>query len=87
LVYAFVSGIGFGAYQSAVDYLSVTQVLPSNAEAGKDLGIVNISTSLPSNDCRRRRRGDDPWLPAVFPVGAALVVIGALFILPIRKTQ
>ena len=88
LVYAFVSGLGFGAYLS-VDYVLVTQVLPSNTEAGKDLGIVNISSSLPQTIGIAVAAAvvTIGGYPALFPVGAALVVLGALFIIPIRKVR
>lgn len=43
---AAVLGVGFGAYL-AVDFALLTQVLPSAAARGKDLGIVNIANSLP----------------------------------------
>ncbi|MEY9853231.1 MFS family permease [Leifsonia sp. EB41] len=88
LVYSFVAGLGFGAYQS-VDYVLVTQVLPSNAEAGKDLGIVNISTSLPQTIGVAVAGGVVAFggYAALFPVGAALVAIGALLIIPIRGVR
>ena len=46
IVGASVLGIGFGAYL-AVDFALITQVLPSAAERGKDLGVINIANSLP----------------------------------------
>ncbi|GAA4367644.1 MFS transporter [Paeniglutamicibacter cryotolerans] len=46
LVGAAVLGAGFGAYL-AVDFALLTQVLPSAAGRGKDLGIINIANSLP----------------------------------------
>jgi len=39
-----ISGFGIGAYL-AVDQALMTQVLPSNLDAGKDLGILNIAQS------------------------------------------
>jgi MFS family permease len=88
LVYAFVSGLGFGAYQS-VDSVLITQVLPSNTETGKDLGIVNISSSLPQTIGVAVAGAVVTFggYPALFPVGAAFVIIGALFILPIRNIR
>jgi MFS family permease len=41
-------GIGFGAYMSA-DVALITQVLPSAASRGKDLGIINIANTLPQS--------------------------------------
>ncbi|WP_087872812.1 MFS transporter [Arthrobacter globiformis] len=46
IIGACVLGIGFGAYL-AVDFALITQVLPNAAERGKDLGIINIASSLP----------------------------------------
>jgi MFS family permease len=88
LVYAFVSGLGFGAYQS-VDFVLVTQVLPSNTEAGKDLGLINMSTSLPQTIGVAVAAAvvTIGGYSSLFPVGAALVIIGALLIVPIRKIQ
>ena len=46
IVGAGVLGIGFGAYL-AVDFALLTQVLPSAAARGKDLGVINIAAALP----------------------------------------
>jgi MFS family permease len=46
IIGACVLGIGFGAYL-AVDFALITQVLPNAADRGKDLGIINIASSLP----------------------------------------
>ncbi len=46
LVAAALLGIGFGVFTS-VDFALMTQVLPSAAARGKDLGLVNIANSLP----------------------------------------
>ncbi|MDQ0636283.1 MFS family permease [Arthrobacter pascens] len=43
---AIVLGIGFGAYL-AVDFALITQVLPTALDRGKDLGVINIASSLP----------------------------------------
>ncbi|MCQ9165239.1 MFS transporter [Arthrobacter sp. STN4] len=43
---AAVLGIGYGAYL-AVDFALLTQVLPSAASRGKDLGVINVANSLP----------------------------------------
>jgi Na+/melibiose symporter and related transporters len=46
IIYSVVAGLGFGAY-TAVDYALITRVLPSEQDFGKDIGIINITTSLP----------------------------------------
>jgi MFS family permease len=46
LAAALILGIGFGAY-SAVDFALITQVLPSAGDRAKDLGVINIASTLP----------------------------------------
>lgn len=46
LVAAAVLGIGFGTYTS-VDFALLTQVLPSSVDRAKDLGVLNVASSLP----------------------------------------
>ncbi|RLK59205.1 MFS transporter [Actinokineospora cianjurensis] len=43
---AVVLGVGFGAYTS-VDFALVTEVLPTAADRGKDLGVINVANTLP----------------------------------------
>lgn len=45
LVYSFLVGAGFGGFAS-VDYVLITKVLPSQDDAGKDIGIINMTTTL-----------------------------------------
>ncbi|WP_055566249.1 MFS transporter [Streptomyces atriruber] len=46
IVAAALLGIGFGVFTS-VDFALMTDVLPTAADRGKDLGIINIANSLP----------------------------------------
>jgi MFS family permease len=46
MVAALILGVGFGAFTS-VDFALMTQVLPSELDRGKDLGVINIANSLP----------------------------------------
>jgi MFS family permease len=46
LMGAAVLGIGYGVYL-AVDFALLTQVLPSAASRGKDMGVINVANSLP----------------------------------------
>lgn len=46
LVAAVVLGVGFGAYTS-VDFALLTQVLPRSTDRAKDLGVLNVASSLP----------------------------------------
>ena len=43
---AFALGVGYGAFQSVSQALSLV-VLPSPANAGRDLGIINIASAVP----------------------------------------
>lgn len=83
-------GCGAGCYH-AVDYALVSQVLPSQADAGKDLGVINLANTLP--------QALAPVLAiwvlgpahmnyhALFLVAAGLAVAGGLVILPIRGVR
>ena len=43
---ALILGVGFGAFTS-VDFALMTQVLPTDLDRGKDLGVINIANSMP----------------------------------------
>ena len=88
-VFAFLSGFGFGAYQ-AVDYALVTQVLPSQQGAGRDLGIINVTASLPQTFGAAAAGLIVTYLggyAALFPLAAVIVIIGALAIVPVRSVR
>jgi MFS family permease len=46
IVCAFALGAGYGAFQSVSQALSM-EVLPDQASAGRDLGIINIASAVP----------------------------------------
>jgi MFS family permease len=46
IIAALILGVGFGAFTS-VDFALMTQVLPSDLDRGKDLGVINIANSMP----------------------------------------
>jgi MFS family permease len=46
VVFALISGLGFGLFQS-VDTALITEVLPARQDFAKDLGLVNIAATLP----------------------------------------
>jgi len=85
-----VFGCGAGCYH-AVDYALVSQVLPSQASAGRDLGVINLANTLP--------QALAPVLAiwvlgpaqvdysALFLVAAGLAAAGGLAILPIRGVR
>jgi MFS family permease len=88
LVFAFISGFGFGAY-NAVDYALITQVLPSSAHAGRDLGIINISGNLPQTfgAAAAGLIVTAFGYGALFPIAALIVLVGAVAIVPIRSVR
>jgi len=85
-----VLGCGAGCFY-AVDIALVTQVLPSQRDAGKDLGVINLANTLP--------QALAPMLAfwslgpshlnfqAFFLVAAGLAMAGGLAILPIRGVR
>jgi MFS family permease len=90
---AAVYGIGQGVY-FAVDMALVAAVLPNPDDTAKDLGVFNIASALPQSLAPVIAPvflaiGSVPGgnLPAVFLAGAAIAVVGAFAVLPIRKTR
>lgn len=82
-------GLGYGCFM-AVDQALATQVLPSSHSRGKDLGIMNIATTVP--------QAVSPLLGALivaafggflglFLVSAAAAVLGGLAILPVKSVK
>jgi len=83
-------GCGAGCYY-AVDIALITQVLPSLRTAGKDLGVINLSNTLPQVIAPALGvwflRSAHADFRSLFLVAAAGGVAGALVILPIRKVR
>src|SRR5215469_766526 len=87
MVAAAILGIGFGAYLS-VDNALVTQVLPAVRDRAKDLGVVNIASSLPqvlapaiAAPIVRSLGG----YPSLFLLTAAVTVLGSVLVARIRS--
>ncbi len=83
-------GCGSGCYY-AVDMALITQVLPSARDVGKDLGIVNLSNTLPQAVAPMlgvvflgAARAD---FRSLFLLAAGLCLVGGLMVLPIRKVR
>ena len=82
-------GLGYGAYVS-VDQALITQVLPDPADRGKDLGVINIASTLPhvlgpalAGLVVTRLGG----YPVLFAITAGLSLAGGLLILRIRTVR
>jgi MFS family permease len=89
LVAAVVLGAGFGAY-SAVDFALLTQVLPAAEDRGKDLGVLNIASSLPQVLAPAIAAPVVTGLggyTALYLVAAAIEVVGAVLVYRIRSVR
>ncbi|MFJ2741812.1 MFS transporter [Streptomyces sp. NPDC087440] len=87
LVAAALLGIGFGVFTS-VDFALMTDVLPSAAARGKDLGIINIANSLPQAVAPALSAPIVIHLggyPALYGVAAGIGLLGALLVHRIRN--
>jgi MFS family permease len=88
VIFTVLCGLGFGTYMS-VDGALMSEVLPSDNTYAKDLGVLNIAATLPQTV--------GPFLSgaivvllgyqALFPVGIALAVLGAVAIIPIKAVK
>jgi len=95
LVATGVVGLGQGVYM-AVDIALVTQVLPDPDNPAKDLGIMNLASSLPGTLVPTlapvvlaigATAASPQNFSALFVVGAVAAAIGAACILPIRGVR
>lgn len=88
LLLAGLAGFGFGCFQ-AVDAALISEVLPSDRSFAKDLGVVNMAVTLPQI-----------LAPAfaglivltfgyalLFPIGAAIGILGALAVIPVKSVK
>ena len=83
-----VYGCGAGVFY-AVDLALIVQVLPSLQNAGRDLGIVNLSNTLPQAIApliALTLLGETGLsFPALFLCGATTAILGALCVLGVRE--
>jgi MFS family permease len=85
-----VVGLGFGLY-TAVDLALVADVLPDQANAAKDLGVMNIAGALPCSIAPALA----PVILAVtngsyrvlYAVAGVCALVGAVAILPVRRVR
>lgn len=82
-------GLGYGCFM-AVDQALATQVLPNSHTRGKDLGIMNIATTVPQAVAPLL----GAWLvflftgfTGLFVVSAIAAALGGLAILPVKKVK
>jgi MFS family permease len=85
-----ISGLGFGVY-FAVDLALVTQVLPDNDNAAKDLGVFNIAGALPFTIAPAiapaiLAAGGGSY-GVLYTVAGLCAVVGAFAILPVKRVR
>lgn len=90
LIFSFVSGLGFGAYQS-VDTALMSEVLPSQNDFAKDLGVLNIAATLPQTLAPGLAGlivviAGGAYTP-LFPIGIVIALLGAFAVLPIKSVR
>ncbi len=90
LVYGACLGLGYGTY-TAVDIAMMVDIPPSNDDAAKDLGVLNLAANIPQTLT--------PLIAAtllgvfsnnyqvLFIYAAVAVVLSAIFVVPIKKVK
>jgi MFS family permease len=90
IVYAAISGLGAGAYL-AVDLALMIEVLPSEGDMARDLGVLNVASNLPQTLTPVIAAGllgvFGGAYAALFVWGICAAVLSALFVLPIRSVR
>ncbi len=84
---AAILGLGFGVFM-AVDYAIMTEVLPTAADAGRDLGVINIAAALPQVLAPAIAAPVVALLggyPVLYALAACLTVLGAVLVVRIRS--
>ena len=87
-LFATIAGLGYGVYSSVDQALNV-DVLPSKEEAGKDLGILNMATTL-GQMCGPIVMSTvvlSAGYVFAFPVAIAVALIGCVFIMSIKNVK
>lgn len=89
IAYSVLTGLGVGTYIS-VDLMLITLVLPSAEQAGKDLGIINITTTLPQTIgvvIGAAAIGIAGTYAALLPIAIVAAVLGAVLLAFIRSVK
>jgi MFS family permease len=90
-------GLGYGAFLS-IDQALATQVLPDAAARGKDLGVMNIATTVPQAVAPLLGAGIVALVAGMagsiptgfvglFVVSGIITIIGALAVLPVKSVR
>ena len=89
IIFAAVTGLGLGAFLS-IDTALMTEVIPAQETAGKDLGILNTANTVPQIIAPLITSGivaiGFGYAP-VFIVSLVLMVIGAFSIFKIKSVR
>ena len=88
LVGQFILGAGMGAFL-AVELALISDVLPSDADSGKDLGVVNIAQALPQSLVPVAAPGVVAAFgyPGLFIGGAVFGILGAISVLRVKGVR
>ena len=89
IVAALILGLGTGVFTS-VDFALVTEVLPSSADSGKDLGIIHLAIGLPNVLAPVVAAFAVQTLggyTALYMVAAGLAVVGAILVYRIKSVR
>lgn len=88
LLYAGIAGLGYGVYSSVDQALNV-DVLPNKEEAGKDLGILNLATTLGQmlGPVLMSAITLSLGYAFAFPIAIAFALLGCVFIMLIRGVR
>jgi MFS family permease len=85
-----VLGCGAGCY-FAVDLALIAQVLPSASTVGRDLGVINLSNTVPQIAAPAMAAvllaAPHSSIRWVFALAAVLAILGAGIVLPIRRVR
>jgi MFS family permease len=82
-------GLGYGCYM-AIDQALATQVLPSSHTRGKDLGIMNIASTVPQAVAPLLGALVVAWLggfAGLFVASAIFAGLGGLAVIPIKSVK
>lgn len=87
-LFAGIAGLGYAVY-SAVDQALLVDVLPNKEEAGKDLGILNMATTLGQmcGPIVMSALVVNLGYNFAFPTSIALAIVGCFFIMAIKKVK